>query len=81
MSTTGIGMTGAGIIGRLFAQRIAQLDGVELRAVCAGGDGDAKALAADLRIPTVHPEPELLARDGSLDAIYVVTPPSESSRC
>jgi len=74
--TIGIGMIGAGPTGRLFAQRIAQLEGVDLRAVCSGGDGDADKLAADLAIPAVHRSLDGLVRDGSLDAVYVVTPPS-----
>lgn len=74
--TTDIGIIGAGPISRLFARYVSQLDDVELRAVCAGGDGDAESFAGEFDIATVHAEPEALASDDSIEAAYVVTPPS-----
>lgn len=76
MDTIGIGVVGAGAIAAVFAERIGELEGVELRAVCAGHEEEIDGFAARFAVPTVHPDHLALAADKFVDAVYVVSPGS-----
>ncbi len=78
VDTLGIGLIGAGTMAAVLAERIGELDGVQVRALCAVGDEDAAALAGRLGGGvTVHPDAAALGADPSVHAVYVVSPPSQ----
>lgn len=70
-----IGVLGGGAMTAVFTDRVRELEGVTVAAVCPALGEDVSALAEGIGAVAVG-TPEALAADGTLDAVYVVSPPS-----
>lgn len=75
MNATGnlrVGVIGAGRIGQVHAEHLAQrIPGVELVAIADVRKEAAEECAARLRIPTCSQDPKLILRDPSIDAVVI----------
>ena len=75
MNATGnlqVGVIGAGRIGQVHAEHLAQrIPGAELVAIADVRKGAAEACAARLRIPTCSNDPETLLKDPSIDTVVI----------
>ncbi len=71
-----IGILGAGNIARTMARTVNGMDTAELAAVGSRDIAKAQAFAKEYSIPVAYGSYEELARDSSLDLIYIATPHS-----
>ena len=69
-----IGILGAGLIARKMATTINGMEDAELAAIGSRDLAKAQAFAAEFNIPTAYGSYEELAKDDSIDLIYVATP-------
>jgi predicted dehydrogenase len=74
-----IGMIGYGAIGRLHAESIKQVRGLELAAVCDTAADRRKQAEQELGV-AAHPSLTQLLRDPAVDLVVVGTPPNDHAR-
>lgn len=70
----GVAVVGAGVIGRLHAQVLADVTGAELRAVVDVDLDRARELAAEFGVPAVGSLAEALAPAAGVDVVAICTP-------
>lgn len=76
MRSVRFGMVGAGFIGELFAEAVAELEAVDLVAVCARDQSAADAFAVKHGVAVACSDLQVLAADESINAVYIATPNS-----
>jgi predicted dehydrogenase/nucleoside-diphosphate-sugar epimerase len=74
MTQLKVGLLGAGYILAAHAKALAEVEGVELRAVCDVSQARAAAAAAEFGIPQVHASLESLV-GSDCDVVHVLLPP------
>lgn len=68
------GILGTGTIAKAFARGIDVVDDAEVAAVASRSAEKSKAFSQEFNVPTHYDSYEQLARDESIDAVYVATP-------
>lgn len=71
-----LGILGAGKIARTMSRTVAGIENVTLKAVASRDSERAKAFADEFSVPVYYGSYEELAKDESLDLIYIATPHS-----
>ena len=69
-----VGIAGTGMMGRLQADALRRLPGVEIEAVCSGSPERARAFAAAQGIPNFYGDYEEMLNACRLDAVHICTP-------
>jgi predicted dehydrogenase len=70
-----VGIVGCGFQGRLHAELLSRMDGVEVTAVCDRDEPRAATLARELGIPRVYTDDGALLEGGAYDLVTVCTMP------
>src|SRR4051794_37847472 len=70
-----VGIIGCGFQGRLHAEILSCMDGIEVAAVCDRDEERATALASELHVPRVFSDYRGLLADGRYDLVTVCTMP------